>query len=138
MNTNTKTDGILDKKYKKRCKFVKESGENCGALSMKDSDYCFFHNPKTAAAREESKRNGGKSRIIVVNGKFPEIKIKKVSDVVRLLTDLINGVLSGETDLRIATGITYIANTVLKGLELGEVEKRLAELEEKINSKLNN
>jgi hypothetical protein len=81
MNGNT-----LDNKQKKRCIFVKENGETCGALRMKNSEFCYFHNPEVAEERQETKRNGGKSKIIVVNGKFPAVKINKVSDVVKFLT----------------------------------------------------
>ncbi len=128
MNTNT-----LDNKQKKHCIFVKKNGDTCGALAMKNSDFCFFHNPETETKRQETKRKGGKSKVIVVKGKFPAVKIKKVSDVVKFLTDLINGVLIGEIDLRISTGLTYIANSVLKGLELSQVESRIDKLETKLN-----
>ena len=135
MNTHT-----LDNKQKKRCIFVKENGSQCGSYAMKESEFCYFHNPGVEAERIETKRNGGKQKILVVNDSIPckLIKLENPKQVTKFYSKLINEVMSGQMDLRIATGISYKLNGILKAKELSEFEQRLEDIENKILENQNN
>ncbi len=126
-------DTILDNKQKKRCIFVKDNGENCGALPMRNSEFCYFHNPEMETERQEAKRNGGKKKVLVVNDtqNLP-IKLDNSKQVAKFYSKLINDIYAGLLDIRLATGIGYLLNGLLKALELSEVEKRILILEQKL------
>jgi len=120
---------ILDNKQIKHCIFVKNNGENCGALAMINSEFCYFHNPDIEAERLETKRNGGKQKVLVMNGTFKPVKLDNIKQVTKFYGDLINNVMNGSIDLRIATGIGYLLNGLLKSMELSELEERLNKIE---------
>ena len=48
---------------------------------------------------------------------------------------MINKVLKNSLDIRIATGINYLLVSLMKGIEMSEIEKRISALELKINLK---
>ena len=120
-----------------KCNFIKPNGEKCKTNAMKNG-FCYFHNPEIS---EEEKRNavakGGKSnKLLMVNSRFPEFKLYNAKDVSRLLALMISKVMTNELDLRIATGVTYIASHLLKAFEQTDLQKQLDNIEGMIN-KLN-
>lgn len=120
-----------------KCKFIKQDGIKCNTNAMKNG-YCYFHNPDIS---KEEKHNavakGGKSnKLLMVNSRFPEVKLKSAKDVSRLLSMMISKVMNNELDLRIATGITYIASHLLKAYEQTDLQEQIENIEEMIN-KLN-
>ena len=46
----------------RRCKVVKENGEPCRSAPLKDSDYCWMHDPEHAEEVAEARRLGGLRR----------------------------------------------------------------------------
>lgn len=140
MENITENPSILDNKT---CKFIKSDGKKCGALKMKNSDYCFFHNPECETERLESKRSGGKRKIYIIKSenvisqrvKFP---LTKPKDVTRFLSDLIENTISGEIDVRISSSIAYLCSTLLKSMELSEIQNKINDLENLLSEKLNN
>jgi len=118
----------------KQCSFTKSNGEKCNAWSMADSDFCFFHNPKTKKFKKEAVVKGGKG-----NKKnyepLEEIKIKDNKDVVKLIVKTINEVRQGSADVRIANCIFYGTGQLIKALELAGLEERIAKIEEIISDK---
>ncbi|HEY5124448.1 MAG TPA: hypothetical protein VIK14_12000 [Ignavibacteria bacterium] len=131
---------ILDNKLKRDCKAVKGNGETCGAKAMKESEFCYFHNPAVSEQRKESKRNGGKHKVIVINGSdmYKPVKLETPKQVTRFYNKLVNEILSGEMDMRIATGIGYLLNGLLKSLEMSELTERLENIETMIETINNN
>jgi len=113
-----------------KCTFIKENNEQCQAASMKDSQYCFLHNPEIP---EEKKKlvqaKGGKGNITRIQNPLPPITVNTPDDVVSLLTDTINRVRSGELDVRIANVLGYLSGHLIKALEVSEVDKRVSTIE---------
>jgi len=113
-----------------KCIFIKENNEECQANSMKDSQYCFLHNPEIP--KEEKKlvqAKGGKGNITRIQNPLPPITVNTPDDVVSLLTDTINRVRSGELDVRIANVLGYLSGHLIKALEVSEVDKRVSTIE---------
>lgn len=54
MKTNTAT--------RRACAHIKDDGQQCGAGAMKNSRFCFFHDPEKEAERAAARRRGGKAR----------------------------------------------------------------------------
>ena len=59
----------------------------------------------------------------------PDVQIRDSQDVIVLVSDTINAVLKGRIDPRIANTVGYLANVLLKAVDQGVLEERLAELE---------
>lgn len=59
----------------------------------------------------------------------PDVQIRNSQDVIVLVSDTINAVLKGRVDPRIANTVGYLANVLLKAVDQGVLEERLAELE---------
>jgi hypothetical protein len=114
-----------------RCKHTKKNGETCKTNAMQNG-YCYFHNPDIPESeKKQAVTKGGKSnKVIKVNSPFPEFKFHNAKDVTKLLTTLINEVLNKDLDLRIATGITYITNVILKAFEQTELSEKIDNIEQ--------
>jgi hypothetical protein len=118
---------------KPKCKFSKPDGSTCGGNCLKNSDYCYFHDPAQAAHRQQARRKGGRARskpMAVLSISAPDEPVESIEDVVRLLGQTINEVRKGQLDAKIANAVGYLASVMLRALEGAEFEERLARLEE--------
>lgn len=130
---NYKYTHIPDNKSQKRCLFVKESGDQCGAAAMRNSVFCYFHAPEATERRKESRRNGGKKKVLVTSVIQDPIVLNTPRQVTKFYSQLIIDVMNQKTDLRFATGIGYLLNGLLKAMELSEFERRIEKIETKIS-----
>ena len=118
-----------------RCEFIKSNGEQCNANAMRDSQFCFTHNPKMKKAKKEAVIKGGKSPKKNYNP-LPPVDLADNQGVARLLAQVINEVRRGEIDLRVANCIGYLAGHLIKALEISDLEKRVEEIEKTIKERL--
>lgn len=120
-----------------KCNYIKKNGLNCQANAMINNKYCYLHNPDiTKREKQDAQSRGGKTKIIKVNEPMKKvIRTNNSKDITKLLSKMINDVLQDRLDLRIATGITYIANVLLKAFELSELEKRIDNIEQHLTNK---
>jgi len=117
-----------------QCKFVKSDGEDCKALAVNGSDYCFFHDKESKEQHLESASKGGKAPKKVFQA-LPSVRITDSKGVVELLTTVINEVRSGDLDIRIANCIGYISGHLLKAIEQSDIALRLEIVERAISEK---
>ncbi len=110
------------------CIYIKQDGERCQAKAMKDSEYCFTHNPDTQTEKHLAVVKGGLSTKKVKLDLEP-LSIRTPQEVSMLLEDTINQVRSGEMPPNIANTIGYLAGHALKALETAELEQKVIELE---------
>jgi hypothetical protein len=129
---------LQHKKEQKKCTFVKSNGEICASFAMRKSAFCYMHSPEISDADKRQTRSGGGKKSVIVPVEVIEtfrnkpVKLNTPKDVSKFLARIINEVLSGNMDLRLATGIAYITNGLLKSMEISEIEQRINFLEEKI------
>jgi hypothetical protein len=115
-----------------KCNFKKSNNEVCGNNAMNKDTKCYWHSKKIPESEKNKKRSeGGKNKIIKVNSRFEDYELNNIADVLKLNTVLINSVLQNKINLRIATGIVYMLNLQIKGIELNQIVKRIDELENK-------
>jgi hypothetical protein len=113
-----------------RCQHRKANGEPCQANAMSGSPFCFFHDPEMVAERTEARRAGGqKNKAAVLPTETPDRPLTGVQDVVALLGETINQVRRGQIDPKVSNAVGYLAGILLKALEQGDLEQRLAALE---------
>ena len=116
---------------KKTCKFVKASGKQCRAYPMKDSDYCFMHDPSRARERAEARRLGGlrRRREKATSKVFDWGGLENVEEIRRVLEVAIVDTLGLDNSPARSRTLGYLASLSLKALEIGELEERVAALE---------
>jgi hypothetical protein len=116
------------------CQYIRSGGERCKAHAIKDSGYCFFHDPSKTADRSAARKAGGrKHRAATLPSATPDRRLATVAEVITLLGETINQVRRGDMDPRVANSAGYLSGLLLKALQQGEVEDRLAALETAVN-----
>jgi hypothetical protein len=116
------------RKSSKTCHAVKPDGARCRANAVLESGWCFFHHPALAEERRAAQSLGG-SRIKTLAADAPDVKVADCRDVVALLGTTINQVRRGQVDPRIGNAVGYLAAILIRAVEQGELEGRIAELE---------
>jgi hypothetical protein len=118
------------KALKKPCRAVKSDGSRCQAAVLPGADFCFFHDPTKAEARREAQSLGGRqNRMKTLDETAPDVKVEDCQDVAKLISETINQVRKGQIDPRVANAVGYLANVLIRAVEQGEMERRLAKLE---------
>ncbi len=123
-----KADKGSKQRSRKQCKARTKAGGVCPAPAV-ERGLCFFHaHPEKLA---ELGRQGGKSnrRWDPVDRNLSKIPLKNISDVGGLLEETINRVRQGPFDLRAANAIGFLASVLLRSLEQGPIEERMAKIE---------
>ncbi len=119
------------------CKFVMPGGRRCGASALRGEDYCLFHSPAHEEEAAEARRLGGlrrrKEKTLV--GAYDLEGLRSVAAIQRLLEIATLDVLALENSVARARALTYISQTALKCLEMGELEERVALLEATVRSR---
>lgn len=118
-----------------KCEHKKPNGEHCKAKALTNDHFCFFHSPAKAGERRQARSAGGVSRSqkrAVLPPDTAARRLQSPTDVCDLLGDTINQVRCGLIDSRIATAVGYLAGTLLRGLEHGQLDDRLTKIEAKL------
>ena len=116
---------------KRTCRAIAASGHPCKAAPMKDSDYCFMHDPTRARERAEARRLGGlrRKREKATAEIFDWAGLRNVPEVRRLLEVAVADTLGLDNSPARSRTLGYLASLSLKALEVGEHEERLTALE---------
>lgn len=113
------------------CRATNLRGEPCQATELPGRGWCYWHDPARARQRKEGRRKGGLS---VQYGSpsgpdRPEVRIREVRDVLRLLETAAGDLLARKPSLGRARALVYLCSAALKAVEVGELEERIAVLE---------
>ena len=119
----------------KKCIFIKSNGKECRANAMRESQYCFSHNPDMEEERMSAVSRGGSSPRRNYKP-LPPVKIGDTKDVVNLLSTTISEVRAGSIELRVANCIGYLSGHLIKAFEISGLEERLAKLERIISQEI--
>lgn len=113
-----------------RCTATREDGAPCRAHALSGEVFCFTHHPDRSHDREAARRAGGQARTSV---RLPTETLPRAlqtpRDVTALLSDAVGCVLRGELDARSANAVGYLCTVLLKAIQIGEMEERLARIE---------
>lgn len=126
------------KSIKPSCQAMKPDGSCCQAAALPGSGFCFFHDPARAEDRRAAQSFGGsQNRMKTLAADAPDVKVADCRDVVILISQTINQVRKGQVDPRVANAVGYLANILIKAVEQGELEGRLAEVEALVKARVN-
>ena len=125
---------------KRQCQYRKRgngpgNGKRCGTYACVNDKFCFFHSPSSKQERENARRAGGVSRsqkravAVTLPAEMPVRPLRNPTDVSELLSDVVGLVLRRQLDLRTANTVGYLSATILRALEQGPSEARLAKVE---------
>src|ERR1019366_1145961 len=115
-----------------KCRFRKKNGCRCGANAQPANGLCVFHDPSRAADGRRARKAGGIRRsraAAVLSSDTPDRALGNTQEVSAFLADSINQLRRGQLDARIANGVGYLTSVLLRSLEQGPVEERLAKIE---------
>ena len=110
-----------------RCRATTKAGGPC-PVPATASGLCFFHDdPKRAA--EMGRRGGLKNRHVIPDDDVELPPLNTAEDVRTMLAKLAQDVRARRVEPRVAASVSQIASTLLKAIEVADLEQRLAKLE---------
>jgi hypothetical protein len=115
-----------------RCQARRRDGSPCKADAHPGKRFCCFHNPALAAERAEGRRRGGVVRTrtaVTLPADAPDLPLRTAGDIVRALGLTFNHVRTGRLDARVGNCLGVLAGVLLRAVEVGELEERIAALE---------
>ena len=112
---------------------MKADGTRCRANAQRGTEYCFFHDPTKAKERAAARLAGGNRGRAAILEAAPDVPLTSNANVITLLGETINQVRRGDLDPKVSNAIGYLTGILLKALDQGHLEERLAALEEIIN-----
>jgi hypothetical protein len=110
----------------KRCSAKNRNGKRCGAWALVGKVKCSLHLDPGRAAQMGSKHG---SRTVLHSEAVLMEPPKTAGDVRDVLADTMSQVHSRKMDVRIANSLAYISTTLLRALEVSDLERRLEALE---------
>jgi two-component sensor histidine kinase len=110
----------------KRCLAKNRNGKRCGAWAVVGRVKCSLHLDPERAAQMGSKHG---SRTVLHSGAVLMEPPKTAGDVRDVLANTMSQVHSRKMDVRIANSLAYISTTLLRALEVSDLERRLEALE---------
>lgn len=119
-----------------KCQFIKSDNTQCKANHIRNSLFCFRHDPETKTAGSIASSRGGQNRAL--QGVYgTEIRLKCPSDIRKFIGVVINGVWTGQVPVPVGSSMGFLTRCWLDAHEATEVQTRLDNLEKKLDS-LNN
>jgi hypothetical protein len=111
------------------CKALTKSGKPCKAVPLANG-LCLFHSGRQNPV-QLGRKGGRKNRHTIPDGEStPLTPPQTASDVKVSLANLMSDVKHGRVEPKIANCCAYIASSLLKAIEVGDLEERIAKLEE--------
>ena len=119
-----------------KCEFIKPDGTKCEAHAIKDSEFCYFHNPDISdEEKREAQSNGGKTKALTLKEPLPELALAEPADAILLIADTISRVRAGTLDIRTANCLGFLSDKLLKAFETSRLNDRLEVIERVILEK---
>lgn len=125
-----------DTEMAEACERIKDNGQRCRAISMENSRFCFFHNPAAQKVRKAAQQRGGRAnQAAVLPADAVDVQLESARDIAILLAQIINQTRRGQIGPKVASTIGYLASSLVRVLETGEVEERLARVEKALQAR---
>jgi len=119
---------------RRQCAFQSHDGKPCRAAPLHDSNYCLMHSPEHAQEAQEARRLGGlrRKREVTVTGAYDFEGLETVSGIRRLVEVAVLDTLGMENSISRSRTLAYLAQVALRTLEVGDLEQRIAALEQSV------
>jgi hypothetical protein len=123
-----------------KCHFRKKNGTRCNANAQPANGLCVFHDSAKASEGRRARRAGGITRsraAAVLPSGTPDHPLGNTQEVSAFLADSINQLRRGQLDPRVANGMGYLTSVLLRALEQGPLEERMAKIEAALSQAAN-
>jgi len=117
------------------CAATTKAGAPCTVPPLHGSDFCWCHDPTVDLERRQAARiaGGENRRRRALTAEF-DVLLTSAEECRDVLADTISKVRRGQLDLKFANSIGYLMTAGLKAVQMVELERRIAELEEAAGS----
>jgi hypothetical protein len=107
-----------------QCQTKKRNGKQCRARALAEKQHCALHADPGRAKELGSK--GGRRRTVYRPDALKEfVAPKTAADVRDLLAESIIEIRAGKLDPKVANALGYLGTSLLRALEVADVERRL-------------
>ena len=120
----------------RQCEQVKGDGTQCRGRALPDRPHCAFHDVSTREAQAAGRRAGGRKRCqpAAVLSPGPDVPLATVPDVTAFLGRIANRTARGELDAKASNATVYALSVLLRSFSQGDIEQRLAAIEEQLRA----
>ena len=118
-----------------KCSFIKSDGTRCNANAIKGSNLCINHNPEYAEIKSLAVIKGGTNRREPPTSFGEDIVVNNPDDIMKLLANTLNLVWTGQMSTNNVSGsIGFLCRIFLDAYDKAELEKRIEEIEKKLEN----
>ncbi len=118
-----------------KCEHILGNGERCEAWALEGRDKCFSHDDSSREEKMIAVRKGGATKKAIVETPLRKISVTTPKDVIVLLSQVIDELRDGTLDVRVATGIGFLAGHLLRAFEITELNDKTEELKSIISER---
>jgi len=116
----------------RQCAFRSATGKPCRAAPLRDGEFCLMHSPERVKEVQEARRLGGlrRRRESTISSAYQFDSLNSVDGIRRIVEVAVLDTLSMENSIARSRTLAYLAQVALRTLEIGDLETRIADLEE--------
>ena len=114
------------------CAFRKPSGEHCHSPPLMNNEFCRMHSPEHIKEVQESRRLGGlrRKRESTISNAYQFKSLNNINGIRRIVEVAIMDTLAMENSIPRNRTLAALVQVALHTLEVGDIEARIAALEE--------
>lgn len=113
-----------------RCQATTKAGCSCQAPPLKGQQYCAFHLQPDRAS-DLGRLGGSRNRLLISDPGFEVLPPRTAEQVRDVLSEVVSRLCSGRIETRSASALAYVTVTLLRSIEIADLEKRITTLEER-------
>ena len=116
----------------RQCAFRFPTGVPCRAAPLRDGEFCLMHSPERIREVQEARRLGGlrRKRESTISSAYQFDSLNSVEGIRRIVEVAVLDTLAMENSIARSRTLAYLAQVALRTLEIGDLETRIADLEE--------
>lgn len=115
----------------KHCNYIKDDETSCQAYQTTNSSYCFRHDSNNKEKSLLASTKGGENRRLQEVFGDP-VTLSSTDDVKTFLGLVINSVWTGQAPVQLGTSMGFLTRCWLDAYEKSEIEKKLTNLENRL------
>lgn len=116
----------------RQCAFRSATGKPCRAAPLREGEFCLMHSPERVKEVQEARRLGGlrRRRESTISNAYQFDSLNSVEGIRRIVEVAVLDTLAMENSIARSRSLAYLAQVALHTLEVGDLETRIATLEE--------
>lgn len=118
-----------------QCQAKTKAGKPCRAAAVKDSKFCMIHAPHLGAKRAQARRRGGQTHRTPHSDRTLPAQVRTLDQAREILEYTLAEILPHENSIARARVLIALFDSFVKAIEIGELEQRLAALEQALKNR---